>query len=118
MSSVVLGVTTFVLTTSIMLYFLVIAAQTAVLVVESVSDRSATRRFFYPALVQNIGVATVLVAFTFQSPGLTPVGALLVAAAIIMTEGRPHARYRSIELPLLISAILSFAAVGVTRGFI
>jgi hypothetical protein len=110
----VFGVTA-VVTSSLMMHMSVIVLQTTILVIESVGEGSLTRRFFYPALVQNLAIATALLGFTFASQELQAIGALLLALGLLTASGRPHPTYRAIEVPLLVSGLLSLAGIAAIR---
>ena len=113
MSDFLMLAVTVLVSASLMMHMGVIALQATVLVIESVDDRALTRRFFYPALLQNIAVAVALLGFAFGIEGLPPIGALLLVLGLVTASGRPHPSYRTIELPLLVSGLLSLSGLAV-----
>ncbi len=103
-------------TMSLMMHVGVIALQTTVLVIESFDAGGLARRFFYPALVQNVAIVTALFGFSLGDLNLAVVGALLLALSAVIASGRPHPTYRAIELPLLVSSILSLCGIALIRA--
>jgi hypothetical protein len=93
----------------------VIVLQTTILVIESVGEGAFTKRFFYPALVQNVAIVVALLGISFGNQQLQIVAALLLALGIVTASGRPHPTYRSIELPLVASGLLSLFGIGAIR---
>jgi hypothetical protein len=108
------GVTA-VVTASMMLHMSVIVLQTTVLVIESVGEGAITRRFHYPALVQNLAILIGLFGYAFANRPLQSIGVLLLMLGLLTASGKPHPTYRSIELPLLVSGLLSLSALAAAR---
>ncbi|MSO70904.1 MAG: hypothetical protein EXQ88_02645 [Alphaproteobacteria bacterium] len=108
------GVTAIV-TSSLMMHMSVIVLQTTILVIESAGEGAFTRRFFYPELVQNVAIVVALLGFSFANQQLQVIAALLLALGILTASGRPHPTYRTIELPLVASGLLSLIGIGVVR---
>ena len=106
---------TAVVTSSLMMHMSVIVLQTTILVIESVGEGAFTRRFFYPALVQNVAIAIALLGFSFGNQQLEVIAVLLLALGYVTASGRPHPTYRSIELPLVVSGLLSLTGIGVVH---
>ena len=106
---------TAVVTASLMMHMSVIVLQTTILVIESVGEGAFTRRFFYPALVQNLAIVTALLGFTLANQELQLIGALLLALGLLTASGRPHPTYRAVELPLVASGLLSVAGIAAVR---
>ena len=100
---------------SLMMHMSVIVLQTTILVIESVGEGGVTRRFYYPAMVQNVAIATALLGFSFANQPLEMIAALLLALGLVTASGRPHPTYRAIEVPLLVSGLLSLAGIAAIR---
>ncbi len=104
-----------VVASSLMMHMGVIVLQAAILVIESVGEGGLTRRFHYPALVQNVAIATALIGYSLDSRELAVIAALLLALGVVTASGRPHPSYRTIELPLLASGLLSIVGLATIR---
>lgn len=108
--------TSVIITFNLMLYSFVIAFQSTILVIESVSVRGLPANFFYPAFLQNIGVTCAVVGLNFGMTALALVGALLLALAMLIAVGRSHAFYGLIETVLIVAALMSLVAIAAARG--
>ena len=102
-------------TASLMMHMSVIVLQTTIVVIESLGEGALTKRFFYPALIQNVAVAIALLGFTFGNQPLQIIGVLLIALGLVTASGRSHPTYRAIEVPLLASSLLSLIGVAALR---
>jgi len=67
-------------------------------------------------LCRNAGIAAVIGGYTFQRPDLAFAGVLLAASALWASSGRIPAMLPAIEVPLLVSGLLSLASLAVIRG--
>ncbi len=81
--------------------------------IEGLATKKVPSRIPFLALCQNIGIAAVIGGYTFQTPDLAFAGVLLVASALLTSSGRIPAMVPAIEVPLLVSGILSLASLGV-----
>ncbi len=113
MTKLVIDIAAVIIALSLCLYFSVITFQGLTIVIEGLATRKAPSRIPFLALCQNIGIAAVIGGFTFQGPDLAFAGVLLVASALWASSGRIPALVPAIEVPLLVSGILSLASLGV-----
>ncbi len=113
MTNLVIDISAVIIALSLCLYFSVISFQGLTLLIEGVATRKAPSRIPFLALCQNIGIAAVIGGYTFQGPDLAFAGVLLVASALLASSGRVPAMVPAIEVPLLVSGILSLLSLGV-----
>jgi len=113
MTKLVIDISAVIIALSLSLYFSVITFQGLALLIEGVATRRVPSRFSFLGLCQNIGIAAVIGGYTFQRPDLAFAGVLLVASALWASSGRIPALLPAIEVPLLVSGLLSLASLGV-----
>jgi len=118
MHSVAINFTPLIVTVSLAFFFSVITLQGLSLVIEgSVAKRLPTIYHLSP-LCQNLGVACAILGLTFAETSMTAVGVLLIAFGLVSSSGRFFPLHPAIELPLLISALLSLLTLGAFRFFL
>ena len=66
-----------------------------------------------PTFFQNCGIPVAILAFAFRSTDVALVAVLLIALGLAASSDETVDLNPSLELPLLVSAIASFASVGV-----
>ncbi len=113
MTKLAIDISAVIITLSLCLYFSVITFQGLALLIEGLVAKKAPSRISFLCLCQNIGIAAVIGGYTFQTPDLAFAGVLLVASALWASSGRIPAMVPVIEVPLLVSGILSLASLGV-----
>ena len=113
MTKLMIDISAVIITLSLCLYFSVITFQGLALLIEGLATKRVPSRFSFLGLCQNVGIAAVIGGYTFQAPDLAFAGVLLVAAALWASSGRIPAMVPAIEVPLLVSGLLSLAALGV-----
>lgn len=113
MTKLVIDVSAVIIALSLCLYFSVITFQGLAILIEGLATRKVPSRFPFLGLCQNIGIAAVIGGYTFQRPDLAFAGVLLVASALWASSGRIPAMVTAIEVPLLVSGLLSLASLGV-----
>lgn len=113
MDSLAINFTPLIVTVSLAFFFSVITLQGLSLVIEgSVAKRMPTIYNLSP-LCQNLGVACAILGLTFAETSMTVVGVLLISFGLVSSSGRFFPLHPAIELPLLISALLSLLTLGV-----
>ena len=113
MTKLVIDISAVIIALSLCLYLSVIAYQGLAILIEGVATRKVPSRFPFLGLCQNVGIAAVIGGYTFQAPDLAFTGVLLVASALWASSGRIPALVPAIEVPLLVSGLLSLASLGV-----
>ncbi len=113
MTKLVIDISAVIIALSLCLYFSVITFQGLALLIEGLATKRVPSRFSFLGLCENIGIAAVIGGYTFQRPDLAFAGALLVASALWASSGRIPAMVPAIEVPLLVSGLLSLASLGV-----
>ena len=113
MTKLVIDISAVIIALSLCLYLSVITFQGLALLIEGVATRKVPSRFPFLGLCQNIGIAAVIGGYTFQTPDLAFAGVLLVASALLASSGRIPALVPAIEIPLLVSGLLSLASLGI-----
>jgi hypothetical protein len=113
MTKLVIDISAVIITLSLCLYLSVITFQGLALVIEGLATRKVPSRIPFLSLCQNVGIAAVIGGYTFQAPDLAFAGVLLVASALWASSGRIPALVPAIEIPLLVSGLLSLASLGV-----
>ena len=113
MTKLVIDISAVIIALSLCLYFSVITFQGLTLLIEGLATKRVPSRFSFLGLCENIGIAAVIGGYTFQRPDLAFAGVLLVASALLASSGRIPALVPAIEVPLLVSGLLSLAALGV-----
>ncbi len=113
MTKLVIDISAVIIALSLCLYFSVITFQVLALLVEGLATKRVPSRFSFLGLCPNIGIAAVIGGYTFQTPDLAFAGILLVASALLTSSGRVPAMIPAIEVPLLVSGILSLLSLGV-----
>ena len=113
MTTLVIDISTVIIALSLCLYFSVISFQGVTLLIEGVATKKVPSRLPFLGLCQNVGIAAVIGGYTFQAPDLAFAGVLLVASALWASSGRIPALVPAIEVPLLVSGLLSLASLGV-----
>ena len=117
MSDLAVEAVAFVVTVTLLLYFLVIAIQGAALVAQSVVSRKLPPKIYFSDLCQNLGVAIPIAGFLFDSLDLMVVGALLLAIGILTGEVR-YRENRIVDVSLSVTAILSIGSLGIFSSMI
>ncbi len=113
MTKLVIDVSAVIIALSLCLYLSVITFQGLALLIEGLATRKVPSRSSFLSLCQNVGIATVIGGYTFQTPDLAFAGLLLVASALWASSGRIPAMVPAVEVPLLVSGLLSLASLGV-----
>ena len=113
MTELVIDISSVIIALSLCLYFSVISFQGLTLLIKGVATKKVPSRLPFLGLCQNVGIAAVIGGYTFQSPDLAFAGVLLVASALWASPGRIPALVPAIEVPLLVSGLLSLASLGV-----
>ena len=113
MTKLLIDISAVILTLSLCLYLSVITFQGLTLLIAGLATRKVPSRIPFLGLCQNVGIAAVIGGYTFQAPDLAFAGVLLVAAALLASSGRIPAMVPAIEVPLLVSGLLSLASLGV-----
>ncbi len=113
MTKLVIDISAVIIALSLCLYFSVITFQGLTLLIEGLATKRVPSRFSFLGLCENIGIAAVIGGYTFQRPDLAFAGVLLVASALWASSGRIPAMVPAIEVPLLVSGLLSLASLGV-----
>ncbi len=113
MTKLVIDISAVIIVFSLCLYLSVIAFQGMALLIEGLETRKVPSRISFLSLCQNVGVAAVIGGYNFQAPDLAFAGVLLVASALWASSGRIPAMIPAIEVPLLVSGLLSLASLGV-----
>ncbi len=113
MTKLVIDVSAVIIALSLCLYFSVITFQGLALLIEGLATRKVPSRIPFLGLCQNVGIAAVIGGYTFQTPDLAFAGVLLIASALWASSGRIPALVPAIEVPLLVSGILSLLSLGV-----
>ena len=118
MDSLAVSITPLIVTVSLAFFFSVITLQGLSLIIEgSVAKRIPTIYNLSP-LCQNLGVACAILGMTFGDTNMSLVGVLLISFGLVSSSGRFFPLHPAIELPLLISALLSLITLGVFRAFL
>ncbi len=113
MTKLVIDIAAVIVALSLCLYLSVITFQGLDLLIEGLATRRVPSRFSFLGLCQSIGIAAVIGGYAFQTPNLALAGILLVASALLASSGRVPAMVPAIEVPLLVSGILSLLSLGV-----
>ena len=113
MTKLVIDISAVIIALSLCLYFSVITFQGLALLIEGLATKRVPSRFSFLGLCENIGIAAVIGGYTFQRPDLAFAGVLLVASALWASSGRIPAMVPAIEVPLLVSGLLSLVSLGV-----
>ncbi len=113
MTKLVIDIAAVIIALSLCLYLSVITFQGLAIVIEGLATKKVPSRIPFLALCQNIGIAAVIGGYTFQTPDLAFAGVLLIASALWASSGRIPALVPAIEVPLLVSGILSLLSLGV-----
>ncbi len=113
MTKLVIDIAAVIIALSLCLYLSVITFQGLAIVIEGLATKKAPSRIPFLALCQNIGIACVIGGYTFQTPDLALTGIFLVATALLASSGRVPTLVPAIEVPLLVSGLLSLASHGV-----
>ncbi len=113
MTNLVIDISAVIIALSLCLYFSVITFQGMALLIEGLKTRKVPSRISFLGLCENIGIVTVIGGYTFQAPDLAFAGVLLIASALWASSGRIPALVPAIEVPLLVSGLLSLASLGV-----
>lgn len=116
MTKLVIDFSAVIIALSLCLYFSVITYQGFALLIEGLATKRVPSRSSFLGLCQNIGIAAVIGGYTFQGPDLAFAGVLLVASALWASSGRIPALVPAIEVPLLVSGLLSLASLGLIYG--
>ena len=117
MSDLAVEAVAFVVTVTLLLYFLVIAIQGAALVAQSVVSRKLPPKIYFSDVCQNLGVAIPIAGFLFDSLDLMVVGTLFLAIGILTAERR-YRENRVVDLSLSVTAILSIGSLGIANSMI
>ncbi|MCG8357829.1 MAG: hypothetical protein MI920_19870 [Kiloniellales bacterium] len=113
MVDVVSNATAVLVALSVTVYLSVMAVLFWRLVFEEPVLRRALTVPLLPVFFQNCGIPFAIVAFAFRSTELAVVSLLLIALSLAAADEDTAALNPSVELPLLVSAIASFGAIGV-----
>ena len=113
MTKLVIDIAAVIVALSLCLYLSVITFQGLALLIEGLATNRVPSRFSFLGLCQNIGIACVIGGYTLQTPDLALTGIFLVATALLASSGRVPAMIPAIEIPLLVSGILSLLSLGV-----
>ena len=97
---------------SVTIYMSVMAVLFWRLVFEEPVLRRALTVPLLPTFFQNCGIPVAILAFAFRSMDMAMVAGLLIALSLAAANEDTVALNPKLELPLLVSAIISFAAVG------
>ena len=117
MSDLAVEAVAFVVTVTLLLYFLVIAIQGSALLAQSVVSRKLPPKIYYSDVCQNLGVAIPIAGFLFDSLDLMVVGALFLAIGILTAERR-YRENRVVDLSLAVTAILSIGSLGIVSSMV
>ena len=117
MSDLAVEAVAFVVTVTLLLYFLVIAIQGAALVAQSVVNRKLPAKIYFSDVCQNLGVSIPIAGYLFGSLDFMVVGALLLAIGILTGEVR-YRQNRVVDLSLSVTAILSIGSLGIAGSMI
>lgn len=107
----------FIITVTLLFYFLVIAIQCTALIAESAVSRKLPPKIYVSDLCQNLGVIIPIAGFIFHSLNLMVVGALLLALGILTSEVR-FRENRIVDVSLSVTAILSIGSLGIMSSMI
>ena len=113
MTKLVIDISAVIIALSLCMYLSVIAFQGLALLIEGLATRKAPSPISFLGLCQNVGIACVIGGYTLQTPDLALTGIFLVATALLASSGRVPALVPAIEVPLLVSGLLSLASLGV-----
>ena len=117
MSDLAVEAVAFVVTVTLLLYFLVIAIQGSALLAQSVVSRKLPPKIYFSDVCQNLGVAVPIAGFLFHSLDLMVVGALFLAIGILTAERR-YRENRVVDLSLAVTAILSIGSLGIVNSLV
>lgn len=70
-----------------------------------------------PAILQNIGIPLAALGFMAAMTPLEAIGGLLILLGLASRDPASASLNPNLEAPLLLSAILSFGLIGLTRSF-
>lgn len=115
MAQFILVLASIIVSTSLVLYFSVIAFQVAGPVAAKLTAGDAEIGFSFPAFFQNMGIAAGLTGATFGSTDLLLVGVLSIALALLTKGGKSPELRRGVEVPLLIAGLLAFGSLGLAH---
>ena len=113
MTKLVIDISAVIIALSLCLYLSVITFQGLALVIEGLATKRVPSRISFLGLCENIGIVAVIGGYTFQTPDLAFAGVLLIASALWASSGRIPTMVPVIEVPLLVSGLLSLASLGV-----
>ena len=113
MTKLVIDISAVIIALSLCLYLSVITFQGLALLIEGFATKRVPSRISFLSLCQNVGIAAVIGGYTFQAPDLAFTGVLLVASVLWASSGRIPAMVPVVEVPLLVSGLLSLASLGV-----
>lgn len=119
MTGIMIGTVAFVVTTCVVLYFSVMGVLLWKLAFEGAETRRLLAQPLIPAFFQNFGIPLAILGIAFHMNDLTWVGVLLIALGLVLSSKMKEKAvlHPVIETPLLISATLSLAALGILYGF-
>ena len=107
MVNVAVGLSPFIVTISLAFFFSVIALQGLSLILEGSVQRKLPSLVAISPLSQNLGITCALIGLTFRDLNMAVLGPLLIAFGLVASRGRFYTLHPAIELPLLISGLLS-----------
>jgi hypothetical protein len=107
MVNVAVGLSPFIVTISLSFFFSVIALQGLSLILEGSVHRKLPSFLSLSPISQNLGITCALIGLTFRDLNMAVLGLLFIAFGMVASRGRFYALHPYIELPLLISGLLS-----------
>lgn len=117
MQGIISSATAVMVTFSVTVYLSVMAVLAWKLVLEEPPIRRAMVPPLFPVFCQNVGIPLAILGFTFRATDLEIAALLLIGLGLLSRDEKSASLHPNIEMPLLIFAIVTLAAVAAVNLF-
>ncbi len=117
MTGLAAGFATSVLTVTIGLYFGIILALFGLLLMAGSVGQWLLARTWFPTLFEHLGIVSALIGIVFRQTEVVMLGMLFIVMSRVLSKEHTASLNRTIEVPLLASALVSVCVLGLLYGF-